>query len=92
MLTRYSDKLQSCEMHFGFKAHSSTAMCSMVLKIYHIMYVNNSSNVHCVLDATKAFDRVEYCKLFKLLLERDMPPHIIRVLINMHTGQQIRVL
>ena len=30
------------------------------------------STVFCtMLDATKAFDRVEYCKLFKLLTERN---------------------
>ena len=54
-----------------------TALYGYVLhgiKGNHFAY-NNRPNVHCVfLDATKAFDRVEYCKLFELLLERDMPP------------------
>ena len=37
-------------------------------------YVNNDSSVFCtLLDATKAFDRVEYVKLFKLLMVRDIP-------------------
>jgi retron-type reverse transcriptase len=44
------------------------------------------------LDASKAFDCVEYCKLFKLLPDRGMPSHVIRVLLNMYTGQQVRVL
>jgi len=34
---------------------------------------------------TKVFDRVEYCKLFTLLLKRDMPPHIIRVLTQLNS-------
>lgn len=43
------------------------------------------------LDASKAFDRVEYGKLFQLLIDRRLPSHIIRLLLNMYTGQQVRV-
>ena len=32
----------------------------------------------CLLDASKAFDRVNFGKLFMLLLERNMPSLIIR--------------
>ena len=37
-----------------------------------------------LLDATKAFDRVQYSKLFKLLIERDICPLIVRLLLNMY--------
>ena len=43
------------------------------------------------LDATKAFDRLHYCKLFKLLLKRQLPVHILRVLINLYTNSSVRV-
>ena len=43
------------------------------------------------MDASKAFDRVNYCKLFRLLLNRGLPACIIRVLINMHIGHLVRV-
>jgi Reverse transcriptase (RNA-dependent DNA polymerase) len=36
------------------------------------------------LDATKAFDRVEYCKLVRLLLNKKLPAVIIRVLLHMY--------
>ena len=36
------------------------------------------------LDATKAFDLVQYSKLFKLLIERDICPLLIRFLINIY--------
>ena len=36
------------------------------------------------LDASKAFDRVKYSKLFKLLVERSICPLIIRYLINIY--------
>ena len=32
ILDRYQDKLTSCDLQFGFKANSSTNLCSMVLK------------------------------------------------------------
>ena len=51
-------------------------------------YVNNGSSVFCtLLNATKAFDRVEYVKMFKLLLDHKLPPLCIRLLINMYTLQ-----
>ena len=93
VLTRYSDCLETCDLQFGFKSKRSTSMCSMVMKETISHYMNSNSTVHCVfLDASKAFDCVEYCKLFKLLTDRGLPSHVIRVLLNMYTGQQVRVL
>jgi Reverse transcriptase (RNA-dependent DNA polymerase) len=43
------------------------------------------------LDATKAFDRVNYCKLFKLLIKRQLPAHVIRLLINMYSNNLVRI-
>ncbi len=68
-------------------------MCSVVAKKVISYYTSSNSAVHCVfLDASKAFDKLEYCKLFKLLLDRHIPPQVIRILLNIYTGQQIRVL
>ena len=44
-------------------------------------YKQNSSPVLlCYLDATKAFDRVNNWLLFKKLLDRNTPLHIVRLL------------
>ena len=68
-------------------------MCSMLLKETVAYYVKNQSNVFCTfLDASKAFDRVNYCKLFRLLVQRGLPHCFVRMLINMCTGNQVRVL
>jgi len=49
-----------------------------------------AATVHCVfLDTTKASDRVNYCKLFKLLTECNIPPFVIRVLLTMYTDQNV---
>ncbi len=55
-------------------------------------YVNKGSAVNMVLlDASKAFDKVHYVKLFRLLMSRGLCPFIVRFLVNMYTKQTIRV-
>ena len=44
-----------------------------------------------MLDASKAFDRVAYVKLFRKLIKRGLNPYIVRFLLNMYTQQTIRV-
>jgi hypothetical protein len=64
----------------------------MVLKESISYYTHHQSTVFCTfLDATKAFDRVRYCKLFRLLVNRQVPALIIRVLINFYVGNFVRV-
>jgi len=85
ILYRYLDVLGSCDLQFGFKAKRSTAMCSIVLKEAISYYFNNGSSVFCVfLDATKAFDRVQYCSLFDKLLDRNINP-LLRTMVNIYT-------
>ena len=50
----------------------------------------NENNIDCyllLLDASKAFDRVEYVKLFKMLKYRNMCPIVLRLLMNMYVNQ-----
>ena len=92
VLSRYGDRMCSSDLQFGFKAKRSTNMCTMVLKEAIAYYVNTGSSVFCTLfDATKALDRVEYVKMFKLLLDRKLSPVCIRLLVNMYTSQVTRV-
>jgi len=44
-----------------------------------------------MLDVTKAFDRVDYCKLFPELLVRALPREYLRLLLNMYTNHVTRV-
>lgn len=92
ILERYQDQLASCDLQFGFKRNSSTNLCSMVLKETLTYYVNNHSPVYCTfLDASKAFDRINYCKLFELLMKRNIPAYITRLLINLYSHSLLRV-
>ncbi len=44
-----------------------------------------------MLDASKAFDRVKYCKLFNELLNRNVSPLILRLLSVLYTNQTLQV-
>jgi len=62
-------------------------MCTMVLKETLAYYSTDGGSALCTfLDATKAFDRVNYCKLFRLLLHRNIPPIHLHLLLNMYTN------
>ena len=93
VLYKYSGHLSTSELQFGFKRKSSTNLCTFVLKESLAYYSKNNSTVLCsFLDATKAFDRVNYCKLFRLLIDCDLPACIIRLLLNIYTSNFVRVV
>jgi hypothetical protein len=70
-LSKHTEVLCTSDLQFGFKSKRSTNQCSMVLKEAIAYYVQHGSYVYCtMLDATKAFDRVNYCKLFRSLVGR----------------------
>ena len=55
-------------------------------------YKSKGSNVHVMLlDASKAFDRVNYIKLFEKLLHKGMCPITVRLLLSMYTNQKLQV-
>ena len=91
-MNKYSDSLCSSDLQFGFKAGHSTSMCSMILKEALAYYVVDGGSAFCTfLDATKAFDRVDYCKRFRKLLKLNLPCIYIRFLVNLCTNNVARV-
>ena len=82
---------ETSELQCGFKEKHSTNQCTFVVNEV-IYYTNNNGNVYLTLiDASKAFDRVQYVKLFKLLLSKNVCPIIARFLAVMYTSQSFRV-
>ena len=86
------DALKTSNLQFGFKTKSSTTMCTFAVLETVEYYKKNGSNVHALLlDASNAFDRVNYIKLFEKLLEKGMCPLTVRLLLNMYVEQKLQV-
>ena len=83
---------KTSSLQFGFKENGSTTLCTFSVNEIISYYVSQKSTVYSVmLDASKAFDRVNYCKLFRKLINRKMCPLFIRLLIHMYTNQKLNV-
>ena len=86
------DCLYTSDNQFSYKANSSTDMAVFTLKAVIDHYITSSSPVYiCFLDASKAFDRVNYWCLFKKLYNRNVPVVYIRFLIAWCCTQQFFV-
>jgi exonuclease III len=84
--------LKSCDLQFGFKEGFSTTQCTFVVEETINYYKQYKSNVYTVLlDASKAFDKVNYVKLFKLLVKRGMCSLTIRHILTMYINQKLCV-
>ncbi len=83
ILNSQAFSFQTSNLQFGFEKKSSPVMCSMTAQEVISHYNNNKTKAFTVLlDASKAFDRVNYIKLFEKLLKRDMCPLVMRLLLQ----------
>ena len=79
-------------LQFGFKPNSSTVICTSLLRDTIEYYYENGSDCYLLLlDASKAFDRVEYVRFFRTLRDRNMCPTVLRLLMNMYVNQSFQV-
>ena len=77
---------------FAYKANHSTVQCVSTIKEVISYYNINKSPVYmCMLDASKAFDKVNLLLLFNKLRLKGMCPLLLRFIINMYICQNIRV-
>ena len=92
ILHKEAGSLMTCDLQFGFKEGLSAGLATSVFLETTDYYVRKGGNVYALaLDASKAFDRVQYDKLFKLLIDRNVNPLYIRLLISMYIKQKLRV-
>ena len=70
----------------------STTHCISVMMETISHYNANGSNVYALmLDASKAFNRVNYCKPFRVLLMRKVSSLVLRLLLYIYTKQKLQV-
>ena len=92
ILCKESKSLSTSDMQFGFKPEVSTSLASSMFLETTDYYVKKGGRVFALaLDASKAFDRVNYLKLFKLLETRKLNPVYIRFLLDNYINQKLRV-
>ena len=66
ILKKEQASLQTSELQFGFKKGLSANVAASIVKETVDYYLNRGGRVYCLaLDASKAFDRVSFSKLFK---------------------------
>jgi len=86
LLDKCAHFIQSHDLQLGFKKSKSCSMA--IFCVQHVVnyFVNNGSNVHVAsLDASKAFDRVNHFTLFSKLIECNVPPCFINVIIDWYS-------
>jgi hypothetical protein len=92
VLSRQADAFITDELQLGFKERCSTTLCSLMMTETARIFNSKGSNVYTILlDATKAFDRLEYAKLFTILMDKGMNVLYIRCLLHMYLYQELRV-
>ena len=92
ILKEQCESLMADSLQFGFKEMSSTITCTSLLIETIEYYTSNNSNCYLLLlDASKAFDRLEYMRLFTILRQHNMCPLVIRLIMNMYINQNMQV-
>ena len=92
ILSKCQELTDTSQQQFGFKKAHSTTQCTFIVNEVVQLYNSSGSDVYiALLDASRAFDRVEYIKLFEILMSRGICPIVTRFLLTLYTGQRVRV-
>ena len=84
--------LSTSDLQYRFKSSSSTGSCTFVVQEVVSFYNEHGSNIYCtLLDASKAFDRINFCILFTKLLNKGLCPLLVRALLDMYVNQHLYV-
>ena len=79
----FNDKLQPSKLLFVFKKDTGCRNALLTLRAVLNYYNKHGSTISiCALDISKAFDRVNFYALLKLLMERKLPKNFISVLLS----------
>lgn len=80
--------IRSSDNQFSYKSGHGTDSCVFLLKESVRHYCKLKSYVHCAfLDSSKAFDKINHCKLFSKLEERNVPDYLVSFLKRWYIDQ-----
>ena len=92
VLNLHGHIFSTSNLQFGFKPKHSTTECTFVLN--HVMQHYSKWSTQCyvlLLDASKAFDRVEYVRLFSMLRQRGLCSKLCLLLAQLYSNQSMSV-
>ena len=85
-LSLYQDFLITSDLQFGFKKSLGCNHAIYAVRSVCEYYASRSSTVNiCLLDMSKAFDKVDHCALYLKLMKRNTPLEFLNVLINWYS-------
>ena len=92
ILLLHGDKLSTDELQFGYQQNTLTNMCTWLAIETIDYFLRNGSEVFVgVMDMSKAFDNVKQSVLFWKLIDKDIPPVYLRLLLNIYIKQRANV-
>jgi len=92
LMAKAGCSIATSELQFAYKRQHSTSMCTFMLKETVSHYLNRGSEIYgCLIDASKAFDRLRHDKLLQILIRRKVPPAVIRLLMDAYMKQKISI-
>ena len=88
ILLLFGNLLSNDALQFGFQTGSSTVQCTWAVQETISHYLQGGSEVFCcLLDFSKAFDKVNFTQLFQKLVERSIPAIVLRLVLFIYLNQ-----
>ena len=88
VLLLWGHLLASDSLQFGYKVGTSTTQCSwLVCEVVNYFLQRGSNPIMTLLDCSKAFDTCKFSVLFTKLIDRKVPPIVVRTLVSVYENQ-----
>ena len=87
-LLLWGNLLSSDTLQFGYKVGTSTTQCSwLVTEVVNYFLERGTNPIITLLDCSKAFDLCKFSILFTKLIDRGLPPIVVRTLMVVYEDQ-----